>query len=181
MGVLTMEMEKINKNINDMQQRQEQIRKITQKKEQEQNKKQYEKDLLIACEEDLKSSMDRVFQKVLEENGYNQITLDVILMQYYNVDTRNAYISEFGKTTEERNRLEKIYDKRLKETYNKWKNHIKYCQIKNFSKEQNKQSKLDKIININNSVLKILKWALIIIFIPIFILFKFLYDCSKDK
>ena len=181
MGVLIMEMEKINKNINDMQQRQEQIRKITQKKEQEQNKKQYEKDLLIACEEDLKSSMDRVFQKVLEENGYNQITLDVILMQYYNVDTRNAYISEFGKTTEERNRLEKIYDKRLKETYNKWKNHIKYCQIKNFSKEQNKQSKLDKIININNSVLKILKWALIIIFIPIFILFKFLYDCSKDK
>ena len=177
MGVLTMEMEKINKNINDMQQRQEQIRKITQKKEQEQNKKQYEKDLLIACEEDLKSSMDRVFQKVLEENGYDQITLDVVLMQYYNVKTRNAYISEFGKTTEERNHLEKIYDKRLKETYNKWKNHIKYCQIKNFSKGQNKQSKLDKIININNSVLKILKWALIIIFIPIFILFKFLCDC----
>ena len=181
MGVLTMEMEKINKNINDMQQRQEQIRKITQKKEQEQNKKQYEKDLLIACEEDLKSSMDRVFQKVLEENGYDQITLDVVLMQYYNVKTRNAYISEFGKTTEERNYLEKIYDKKLKETYNKWKNHIKYCQIENFSKEQNKQSKLDKIININNSVLKILKWALIIIFIPIFILFKFLCDCSKDK
>lgn len=180
MGVLIMEMEKINKNINDIQQRQEQIKKIAQKKEQEQNKKQYEKDLLIACEEDLKNCIDRVFQKSLEENGYNETTLDVVLMQYYNVNTRNACISEFGKTTEERNHLEKIYDKKLKEIYNKWENHVKYCQAKIFS-EQNKQTKINKIININNSILKFLKWALIIIFIPIFILFKFLYDCSKDK
>lgn len=150
MGALIMEMGKINKNISNLQKRQEQIKKITQKKEQEKEQKEYEKGLLIACEEDLRNSMNRVFERLLEENGSNKQTLDLVLMQYYNVNTRNACINEFGKTTAERNHIDKIYDKTLKEVFNKWEKHVEYCQLQVLQKDQNlkelQREKLEKEI-----------------------------------
>ena len=176
-----MEMEKINKKISTMQERQEEIKKITQKKEQEQNKKEYEKGLLIACEQDLKNSIDSVFQKVLEENNYTDIAYNTVLMQYYNINTRNACIAEFGKTTLEQNYLEKNYNKILKEISKKWENHVKYCQVQELIEQQKQEEQDLKFENGVKTFFNILKWIAIIIFIPIFILFKFLYDCSKEK
>ena len=150
MGALIIEIKKINKNISNLQKRQEQIKKITQKKEQEKEQKEYEKGLLIACEEDLRNSMNRVFERLLEENGSNKQTLDLVLMQYYNVNTRNACINEFGKTTAERNHIDKIYDKTLKEVFNKWEKHVEYCQLQVLQKDQNlkelQREKLEKEI-----------------------------------
>ena len=78
MGVLTMEMKEINKNMVDMQKRQKQIEEITQKQEQEKNQKQYEKDILYSCKNDLKNSMDRVFESCVK-NSTKEYELNAVL------------------------------------------------------------------------------------------------------
>lgn len=169
MGVLTMKSKKMNKTIID-------------------NQKEYERDLNIAIKNELYNSMDRIFENSFNENGANETTLQITLLQFYKIENRNAYILEFGKTTIERDYLNGIYDKTLKTVYNKWKNHIEYCQFQNNVKKQEElQTQLEqdeKDAKFENGVrifFNILKWICIIIFAPIALLFIFISMCAKDK
>ena len=187
MGVLTMEMKEINKNMVDMQKRQKQIEEITQKREQEKNQKQYEKDILYSCKNDLKNSMDRVFESCVK-NSTKEYKLNAVLQQYYNVDTRNACINEFGKTTREKDYLDEVYDKVLKQVYNKWKNQIEFNKTKDFSERNNETianlqqlRKDEKFVRNVNVFFAIIKWILIVLFLPIVLLFMFVSMCAKDN
>ena len=169
MGVLTMKSKKMNKTIID-------------------NQKEYERELNIAIKNELYNSMDRIFENSFNENGANETTLQITLLQFYKIENRNAYILEFGKTTIERDYLNGIYDKTLKTVYNKWKNHIEYCQFQNNVKKQEElQTQLEqdeKDAKFENGVrifFNILKWICITIFAPIVLLFIFISMCAKDR
>lgn len=184
MGVLTMELKKVNKTIVD---NQKMVEKLEKKSEQEKERKQYEKDLLLACQNDVKESMNRVFETCVG-TSIDETVLDIALYKFYDINTRNEYISTFGKSTIERNYIDKIYDKTLKQVYNKWKNQIKYNQmqevIKNKDKllEQQIQEEQDEKFERNVRIFfNILKWICIIIFAPIVLLFIFISMCAKGK
>ena len=82
MGVLTMEMEKMNKTIVNNQKEVERLtRQLEKAKEEKKTQKEYEKDLKIALENDLYDSIDRVFERVLNENGTNETTLELALVE----------------------------------------------------------------------------------------------------
>lgn len=187
MGAITMEMKELNKNVDTIQERQKQIEKINEKKEQEKEYKQYKKDLLLACENDVKDSMDRVFEDSVS-NSTDETLLDIALYKFYDVNIRNEYINTFGKTEIEKRHIDQKYDKILKQVYNKWKNHIKNNQMQELVKQQEElkkqqeQAKSDeKFENICKAIGLILKWILIIIFAPITLLILFISMCAKGK
>ena len=182
MGVLTMEMEKINKTIIDNQKEVERLTKQLEKaKEEKKTQKEYEKDLKIALENDLYDSIDRVFERTLSENGTNETTLELALLEYYKADVRTACINEFGTNEIEKRYLDKIYDKTLKRVYNKWKNHVQYYQIQETTKQQKQEEQDAKFENGVKIFFNILKWICIIIFAPIVLLFIFISMCAKDR
>ena len=158
--------------------------KLAEKEYRKANKKAIEKDALIACKNNMRDSFDRVFERAFKENGTNETTLQIALLQFYKVENRNAYISEFGKSTVERDYLNEIYDKTLKTVYNKWKNHIEYYHSQDNIKQQEelqrqlKDAKFERNVKIFFSILK---WIAIIIFAPIVLLFIFISMCAKGK
>lgn len=161
---------------------------LKEKEYQDKNGALIEKDLLLASAEEMKNSIDTVFEKVFEQNGINETSLEVTLLQYYNVNTRNNYIKEFGKNTAQRNYLEKNYDKILKQVYNKWKKHVEYYKLQENIEQQKelekqlqqelKDAKFERNVKI---FFNILKWICIIIFAPIVLLFIFISMCAKDR
>lgn len=140
------------------------IAKIERKKEQEKEQKQYEKDLKIACYHDLKDSFDRVFEKA---NLKNELELNILATQFYNVETRNKYIKMFGETVTQQDYIDKIYDKTLKEIYNKWENHLQYAELQQIKKESKEQEEIS-----NSTAFKILM-GIVFICILIGLLIKF--------
>lgn len=162
--------------------------KIAEKEYRQKNKKEIEKDLLMACKNNMQDSFDRVFKRAFNENGANETTLQITLLQFYKVENRNAYIAEFGKTTVQHDYLNEIYDKTLKNIYNKWKKHIEYCQFQENIKQQEElkkqleqelqNGKFERNIMIFFTVLK---WICIVIFAPIVLLFIFISMCAKGK
>lgn len=182
MGALTMEIEKINKTIIDNQKQVEKLtKKLEREKEEKKTQKEYEKDLKIALENDLYDSIDRVFERVLNENGTNETTLELALLEYYKADVRTSCIDEFGANEIEKRYLDKIYDKTLKRVYNKWKNHVQYYQIQETIKQQKQEEQDAKFENGVKIFFNILKWICIIIFAPIVLLFIFISMCAKGK
>ena len=186
MGVLTMEIEEKNKNISENQKK---IERLTKKAEQEKEKKQYEKDLLIACQNDVKNSMDRVFQRCVE-NSTDEINLNLALYKFYDINIRNEYITTFGKTTLERDYIDKIYDKTLKQVHNKWAKHVENNKIQEFLRQEKEDNEIQKstiyrilsILGITGFILFfILKWALIIGIVGCILVFIFISMCAKDK
>lgn len=103
--------------------------------------KQYEKDLLIACYHDLKNSFDRVFERT---NPRNEMELNVLLAQFYNIETRKEYTKTFGTTVIQQDYIDKIYDKTLNEVCNKWKNNLKYIELQQIKEEAKKQEEINK-------------------------------------
>lgn len=182
MGALTMEIEKINKTIIDNQKQVEKLtKKLEREKEEKKTQKEYERDLKIALENDLYDSIDRVFEKVLNENGTNQTTLELALLEYYKADVRIACINEFGTNEIEKRYLDKIYNKTLRRVYNKWKNHVQYYQVQETIKQQKQEEQDAKFENGVKIFFSILKWLAIIIFAPIVLLFIFISMCAKGK
>lgn len=145
-----------------------------------QEKEGTKKDLLLSCENDLCDSIDRVFKKVINESETKETTLELTLLQYYKLETREACIAEFGKTVIEQNHLEKVYDKILKQVYNKWKNHVKYCKVQEEINQQQEAQDTKFERNVR-TFFSVLKWICIIIFAPIVLLFMFIYICAKDR
>lgn len=140
------------------------IAKIERKKEQEKERKQYEKDLKIACYHDVKNSFDRVFEKA---NLKNELELNTLVTQLYNIETRNEYIKMFGETVAQQDYIDKIYDKTLKEVYNKWKNHLQYIKFQQIKEESKKQEDIS-----NSTAFKILM-GIVFVGILIWLLIKF--------
>lgn len=122
------------------QERLKEIAKIERKKEQEKEQKQYEKDLKIACYHDFKASVERVFERV---NPKDDLSIQVLLAQFYKLQNRNDYIKAIAKTVEEQDYLEKNYDKILNEVTKKWENHLKYVQFEQLKEEAEKQKEIN--------------------------------------
>lgn len=155
-------------------------------------KKRYLKDADI----DLENSINRVFKQSIDSEGATKLTIQCIKMQYYNIETRQACINEFGKNIKEREHLEKTYNTILNRVYRKWNNHIDYL----ISQEKLKQEKIEletqkkqleeqkaqlekeqkwKWLKIICIVLwNIIKWTFIIVFGAIILLFHLLLDIS---
>lgn len=121
------------------------IKRMEDKKDREKERKQYKKDLLIACYHDLKNSFDRVFERTSPKN---ELELNVLLAQFYNIETRKDYIKTFGKTLVQQDYIDKIYDKTLNEVCNKWKNNLKYIELQQIKEESEKQKEMDKSITL---------------------------------
>ena len=96
------------------------------KEEKNESLTQFQKEQLLACENDLIESINKVFYETLKTMGENETTLNVILLQYYNVDTRDKCIASIANTNIEARHLDKVYDRILKKVYEKYKNHLKY-------------------------------------------------------
>ena len=147
--------------------------KLNEKEYQKTNQKQIEKDSFFACENDLKDSIDRVFRNCLY-NSCNLYEVDLTLNRFYNIDYRNEYIKTFGKTTVERDYIDKIYDKVLKQVYNKWKKHVEYNQTneiieqqkvlqEQLEQEKKKQERFTENF-VTITLIAIFVWAIILIF-----------------
>ena len=160
---------------------------LKKKEIQKEEEKNIQKELLLSRERDVKDSMDRVFERCVY-NSCNLDEVDLTLNRFYNIDYRNEYIKTFGKTTIERDHIDKIYDKTLKQVYNKWKKHVGYNQFNENIRQQQilqkqleqeeKDSKFERNVMIFFTVLK---WICIIIFLPIALLFTLVYTFAKGK
>ena len=128
-----------NKQKNKGREEQEELKKI----EKIERKKEQEKELLIACYHDLKNSFDRVFERT---NPRNEMELNVLLAQFYNIETRKEYTKTFGTTVIQQDYIDKIYDKTLNEVCNKWKNNLKYIELQQIKEEAKKQSTALKVL-----------------------------------
>lgn len=161
------------------------ITKIERKKEQEKERKQYEKDLKIACYHDVKNSFDRVFEKA---NLKNELELNTLVTQLYNIETRNEYIKMFGETVSQQDYIDKIYDKTLKEVYNKWKNHLQYVELQQIKEESKKQEEISNstafkilmgIVFVGVLIWLLIKFALIVGIVLAIIIFLVILGCAK--
>lgn len=135
------------------------IKRIEDKKDRERERKQYEKDLKLACYHDLRDSFDRVFEKCIatfpnfDENG--RIVLQMQLSKFYDIDIRREYVRTFGKTFEEQDYIDKIYDKTLNEVYKKWEKHFECKQIEEAQEKAQEKANLQEEMN-KSIILKIL-------------------------
>ena len=178
MGVLTMEIEKLNKTIVDNQKEVERLqRKLEQAKEEKENKKQYEKDLKLAVENDLKNCFYNCFEREGLEKGLINLSLKV---------TRDEIIQNVGENEIERNYIDNNYEKilnKVKKVYEndqKAKNTILTYQLQQQQiKKQDQEKKNQKYMTIFNIIGSILKWICIILFGGIYLIFKFISDLSK--
>lgn len=108
MGALTIEMERINKTIEENQKEVEKLqRKLEKTKEEKENQKQYKKDLKIAVENDLKNCFYRCFENEGLEKGLLHLSLKV---------TRDKVIQNVGENEYERNYIDNNYEKILNKT-----------------------------------------------------------------
>ena len=178
MGVLTMELEKVNKTIADNQKEVERLqRQLERAKEEKENKTQYERDLKIAVENDLKNCFYNCFEREGLEKGLIHLSLKV---------TRDKVIQNVGENEIERNFIDNNYEKilsKVKKVYEnnqKAKNTIIAYQLQQQQiKEQEQEKKDQKYMTIFNIIGSILKWICIILFGGIYLIFKFISDLAK--
>ena len=142
MGVLTMEIEKVNKTITDNQKEVERLqRKLEQAKEEKENKKQYERDLKIAVENDLKRCFYNCFDREGLEKGLINLSLKT---------TRDNIIQNVGENEIERNYIDNNYEKilnKVKKVYEndqKAKNSILAYQLQQQQIKEQEQEKKTK-------------------------------------
>lgn len=129
------------------------IEEIQRKKEQKMEQKQYEKDLLIACKEELEERFEEDFSWKGTRAKYN----------FYSVSVRNNIIKNIAKSKMECDYLEENYNKILNKMIKKYKLNEKYEEEKEkeeiicaIEKEQIEKEQ-------ESNVFQIIKWIVIII------------------
>lgn len=164
---------------------QEEIKKMQKEQAREKEKKEYEKDIFLACYYDVKNSFDRVFEKA---NLKNKMELDILVAHFYNVETRKKYMRMFGENLEQQDYIDKIYDKTLKEVYNKWKNHLQYVELQQIKEESKKQEEISNstafkilmgIVFVGVLIWLLIKFALIVGIVLAIIIFLVILGCAK--
>lgn len=180
MGVLTMEIEKVNKTMADNQKEVEKLTKQLEKaKEEKKTQKEYERDLKIAVENDLISTMKGYFEREPFQNACINLSL---------ASTRQEILDNVPESEFERNWIDKNYERIFNKVKKIYENDMKAKQeIQNMIlQEQLKQQQIEneKDAKFENGVkifFDILKWICIIIFAPIVLLFIFISMCAKGK
>ena len=180
MGVLTMEIEKMNKTIINNQKEVEKLaRQLEIAKEEKKTQKEYERDLKKAVEHDCIECMKRDFEK----EGFQNACINLQL-----VTTRQAILENVPESEIERQYLDDNYERifnKVKKIYannEKSKEQIQLLKNQQQLEEQQIQEQQDtKFENGIKIFFKILKWICIIIFAPIVFLFIFISMCAKGK
>lgn len=180
MGVLTMELEKMNK---ELEKNQKEVEKLTKQleraKEEKKTKKEYEKDLKIAVENDLISTMKGYFEREPFQNACINLSLASTRQEIL----ENVPESEFERNWVDRN-YERIFNKVKKIYENDYKakqeiqNIILQKQLEQQQIQEEKDARFENGVKI---FFTILKWICIIIFLPIALLFMIVYAFAKGK
>ena len=180
MGALTMEIEKVNKAITENQRQVEKLTKqLEQAKEVKKTQKEYEKDLKIAVENDLISTMKGYFEREPFQNACINLSL---------ASTRQEILENVPESEFERNWVDKNYERIFNKVKKIYENDLKAKQqIQNMiMQEQLEQQKAqeEKEQKFENGVkifFNILKWICIITFLPIALIFLIVYTFAKGK
>lgn len=174
MGALTMSIEKVNKNMQAMQERQKQIEEIEKKKQEEKEQKQYEKDLKLALHNSLYEYLTERFDNFHSKNETDLKGLELTL---FRLDIRNEIIQ---KLSEGKNNdalyLDSIYEQVFKKVYNKHKKGIEYNQIDIQAEQVKEQQKKVALHSIGN----FFKWTFLIIFGLFIAIIKILVELAGD-
>lgn len=173
-----MELEKVNRTMTDNQKEVEKLQKqLERAKKEKEEKKQYERDLKIAVENDLKRCFYNCFEHEGLEKGLINLSLKV---------TRDEVIQNVGENEFERNFIDNNYEKilnKVKKVYEndqKAKNTILTYQVQQQQQEkQEREEKERKKIIIFDIIGNIIKWTFLILFGGIYLIFKFVSDLSK--
>ena len=121
MGVLTMEIEKVNKTMADNQKEVEKLTKQLEKaKEEKKTQKEYERDLKIAVENDLISTMKGYFEREPFQNACINLSL---------ASTRQEILDNVPESEFERNWIDKNYERIFNKVKKIYENDNKYIEI----------------------------------------------------
>lgn len=154
------------------------IEKIQRKKEQEAERKQYEKDLLLACKRELKDRFEQDFNLQGVKAKYN----------FYNIATRDTIIKSIAKSEAEGDYLETNYNKILNEVIKKYELNEQYKEEQEkeiaqkyveemtptWEAERKKKERNENIMTFFRVLWLIIKWVFIILFGGIYLLLKFI-------
>lgn len=180
MGVLTMEIKKMNKTLIENEKEVKRLTKQLEKaKEEKKTQKEYEKDLAKAVEHDCIECMKRNFEK----EGFTNACINLQL-----VKTRQDIIKNVAESEVERQYLDDNYERifnKVRKIYQndeKAKQQIQEIILRKQLEEQQIQEEKDaRFENGVKIFFNILKWIAIIIFAPIVLLFIFISMCAKNK
>lgn len=182
MGVLTMEVEKMNKTLIENQKKVEELTKQLEKaKEQKKTQKEYERGLKKAVEHDCIECMRRDFEK----EGFTNACINLQL-----VTTRQAILENIPESELERQYLDDNYERifnKVKKIYaNNEKAKMQAEQLKAQQEEQaRKNTTVYKVLAvlgvIGLIILLILKWALIFGVGACIFVFILICMCAKDR
>lgn len=182
MGVLTMEVEKMNKTIIENQKKVEKLTKQLEKaREEKKTQKEYERDLKKAVEHDCMECMKRDFEK----EGFQNACINLQL-----VTTRQAILENVPESEFERQYLDDNYERifnKVKKIYaNNEKARIQAEQLKAQQEEEaRKNTTAYKVLAtlgvIGIIILLILKWAVILGVGACIFIFILICMCAKDK
>lgn len=180
MGVLTMEIKKMNKTLIENEKEVKRLTKQLEKaKEEKKTQKEYEKDLAKAVEHDCIECMKRNFEK----EGFTNACINLQL-----VKTRQDIIKNVAESEVERQYLDDNYERifnKVRKIYQndeKAKQQIQEIILRKQLEEQQIQEEKDaRFENGVKIFFNILKWIAIIIFAPIALLFLFISMCAKNK
>lgn len=182
MGVLAMEVEKMNKTIIENQKEVERLtRQLEKAKEEKKTQKEYERDLKKAVEHDCMECMKRDFEK----EGFQNARINLQL-----VTTRQAILENVPESELERQYLDDNYERifnKVKKIYaNNEKARIQAEQLKAQQEEEvRKNTTAYKVLAvlgvIGLIILLILKWAVILGIGACIFVFILICMCAKDK
>jgi hypothetical protein len=161
------------------------LKEIEEKKTQAKEQKEYEKDLLIACKNELASEFD----KKIEEFGFDK------KYELFSIMLRKELINKIAKKATERDYLENNYEKILNSTIKKYELNEKYKEEKAkedlreynekmqpiLEEEKRKEEKKEKTLFILFKIWGVIKWIFVGIFTIILLFLKSLSDLSKGK
>ena len=182
MGVLAMEVEKMNKTIIENQKEVERLtRQLEKAKEEKKTQKEYERDLKKAVEHDCMECMKRDFEK----EGFQNARINLQL-----VTTRQAILENVPESELERQYLDDNYERifnKVKKIYaNNEKARIQAEQLKAQQEEEvRKNTTAYKVLAvlgvIGLIILLILKWAVILGIGACIFVFILICMCAKDR
>lgn len=145
----------------------------------EKEQKEYEKDLYLALEKELTNTFTDCFDREGLQKGSINLSLKSTRDDILNHIPENEAEYDFLNKNYERilSKVQKIYenDERAKQKYLEIE---LQKQLAEQQKEAEKDAKFERNIKIIGSIFK---WALIIIFAPIVLLFIFISMCAKNK
>ena len=179
MGAFTMEMEKVNRNMQEMQERQKQIEKLERKKQQEKEQKQYEKDMKIALHNSLYEYFTERFDNFQPKDENDLKALELTL---FRLDIRNQIVDKLSEgNSNDAIYLDSIYEQIFKKVYNKYKKSIEYGEITIKAQQDEQEQKEQQKKVAFDSIKKFFKWTFLAIFGLFIALIKMLVELAKDN